>query len=75
VNVDVAQFKQQAAEHAVEFVDESKLSPALGTRWSVPVEVVPFGWRSQAAYLESLGAQPVLRRNSDGLLSRPTRAI
>jgi ribose 5-phosphate isomerase A len=47
-------------------VDESKLSPALGTHWSVPVEVTPFGWRSQATYLESLGAEPVLRRNRDG---------
>jgi ribose 5-phosphate isomerase A len=47
-------------------VDESKLSPVLGTRRPVPVEVVPFGWRSQAAYLESLGARPTLRRNDDG---------
>ena len=56
----------QASRREIIAVDESKLSPALGTRWSVPVEVVPFGWRSQAAYLESLGAQPLLRRNSDG---------
>ena len=42
-------------------VDESKLSPVLGTQWAVPVEVVPFGWRTQAAYLESLGAQVHLR--------------
>lgn len=56
----------QASRREIIVVDESKLSPALGTRWPVPVEVVPFGWRSQAAYLESLGAQPVLRRNSDG---------
>ncbi|MFB0537290.1 MAG: ribose-5-phosphate isomerase RpiA [Anaerolineae bacterium] len=56
----------QASRREIIVVDESKLSPALGTLWSVPVEVVPFGWRSQAAYLESLGAQPVLRRNSDG---------
>ena len=58
----------QASRREIIVVDESKLSPALGTHWPVPVEVTPFGWRSQAAYLESLGAQPVLRLNSDGSL-------
>ena len=55
----------QASRREIIVVDESKLSPALGTHWPVPVEIVPFSWRSQAAYLESLGAQPVLRLNSD----------
>jgi ribose 5-phosphate isomerase A len=32
----------------------------------VPVEIVPFGLRAQAAYLESLGAQPILRHSDDG---------
>jgi len=58
----------QASRREMIVVDESKLSPALGTRWSVPVEVVPFGWRSQAAYLEALGARLVLRQNTDGTL-------
>ena len=56
----------QASRREIIVVDESKLSPALGTHWPVPVEVTPFGWRSQAAYLESLGAQPILRLNKDG---------
>jgi ribose 5-phosphate isomerase A len=56
----------QASRREIIVVDESKLSPALGTHWPVPVEVVPFGWRTQAAYLESLGAQPVLRLSDDG---------
>jgi len=56
----------QASRREIIVVDESKLSPALGTRWPVPVEVAPFSWRSQTAYLESLGARPVLRRDSDG---------
>jgi ribose 5-phosphate isomerase A len=34
----------------------------------VPVEVVPFGSRSQAAYLESLGAEVVPRQDSNGAL-------
>ena len=56
----------QASRCEIIVVDESKLSPALGTHWPVPVEIVPFGWRTQVAYLESLGAQPILRQNSDG---------
>jgi ribose 5-phosphate isomerase A len=51
----------QASRREIIIVDESKLSPMLGTHWAVPVEVIPFGWRTQAAYLESLGAQIRLR--------------
>jgi len=47
-------------------VDESKLSPRLGTRHVLPVEVLPFGWRSPASYLEALGAKYVVRRTADG---------
>lgn len=56
----------QASRREIIMVDETKLSPALGTHWAVPVEVVPFGWRTQAAYLESLGAHPSLRLRGDG---------
>lgn len=47
-------------------VDDSKLSPRLGTRHGLPVEVLPFGWRSVARYLESLGAKYVVRQTPDG---------
>ena len=56
----------QASRREIIIVDESKLSPALGTHWAVPVEVVAFGWRTQAAYLESLGALVHLRTRDDG---------
>lgn len=58
----------QASRREIIVVDESKLSPALGTRRLLPVEVIPFGWRSQAVYLESLGARVSVRRNADGAL-------
>jgi len=45
-------------------IDDSKLSPKLGTRWSLPVEVVPFGWRTQVGYLETLGAKVTLRQQN-----------
>ena len=56
----------QSSRREIIIVDESKLSPALGTHWAVPVEVIPFGWRTQAAYLENLGARVNLRPGEDG---------
>lgn len=56
----------QASRREIIVVDESKLSPALGTHSTVPVEVVTFGWRSQMEYLRSMGAQVSLRREGDG---------
>jgi ribose 5-phosphate isomerase A len=56
----------QASRRVLIAVDESKLSPRLGTRWPVPVEVAPFGWRTQARYLENLGAQVKLRQTAIG---------
>jgi ribose 5-phosphate isomerase A len=50
-----------ASRREIIIVDESKLSPVLGTHWALPVEVIPFGWRTQAAYLESLGAEVRVR--------------
>jgi ribose 5-phosphate isomerase A len=57
----------QASRREIIVVDGSKLSPALGTHWAVPVEVVRFGWRALASYLEALGARPVLRQGTDGV--------
>ena len=55
----------QATERLIIVVDESKLSDQLGTTWAVPVEVFPFGWHSQAAFLQELGATVVLRQAGD----------
>ena len=51
----------QATARLVIVVDESKLVDRLGAAWAVPVEVIPFGWQSQAAWLKSLGGAPTLR--------------
>ena len=56
----------QASDREIIVVDDSKLSACLGTKHSLPIEVSPFGWRSQLRYLESLGAHPTIRKNSDG---------
>ena len=54
-----------ATERLVIVVDESKLVDRLGTRSPLPVEVVPFGWRTVVPAIEALGGEPALRR-SDG---------
>ena len=63
----------QASLREIIVVDESKLSPALGTHCAVPVEVIPFGWKSQLAYLQSLGAEVTVRKangRSNGAIFR-----
>ena len=56
----------QASRRELIVVDASKLSPRLGTRWPVPVEVLPFGWHSQSLYLTRLGAHVTRREGRDG---------
>ncbi|MBZ0280644.1 MAG: ribose-5-phosphate isomerase RpiA [Anaerolineae bacterium] len=56
----------QASRREIIVVDESKLVPALGTRWAVPIEVLPFGHGSQIKFLESLGASVQMRKKPDG---------
>ncbi len=43
-----------------------KRTPALGTRFKLPVEVVPVGWRHTAERLRPLGLDPTLREDDGG---------
>ena len=56
----------QATRREIIVVTEEKLSPNLGMKWAVPVEVLQFGLGSQKAFLQSLGARVSLRIK-DGL--------
>jgi len=58
----------QNSRRVVIVCDDSKLSPRLGTRRAVPVEVLSFGWHSQLRYLESLGARVTVRQSGSGSL-------
>src|SRR3954453_1732977 len=58
----------QASRREIIIVDASKPSPKLGTKWALPVEVIPFGWDSQRLFLEALGAEVTVRQTSDGQL-------
>jgi ribose 5-phosphate isomerase A len=55
----------RASRFNVFVVDESKLSSALGTRFAVPVEVLPFGHGATRALLTHFG-EPRLRHVRDG---------
>ncbi len=56
----------QATAREIIVVDESKLSARLGTLHVLPIEVLPFGWRSQARFIESLGGKWIVRATADG---------
>jgi ribose 5-phosphate isomerase A len=51
----------QASRRNIIIVDESKWSPLLGTKWAVPIEVVPIARRTEQIYLESIGGSVTLR--------------
>ncbi len=57
----------QASKRQVIVVDEAKLSPQLGAKWAVPIEVITFGWRTQFEFLESLGANVTLRETNSNM--------
>lgn len=56
----------QASKREIIMVDESKLSPKLGIKWAVPVEVLEYGLHSQSDYIETIGGKPILRQR-DGV--------
>lgn len=52
-----------ASKQLIIIADESKLVSQLGEKTPVPVEVIPFGWKSTALHLERLGCRATLRDN------------
>lgn len=56
----------QNSKRNVVIIDESKLSDALGSKYFLPVEVIPFAVEAEKRFLESLGAKVSLRLNDDG---------
>jgi ribose 5-phosphate isomerase A len=54
-----------ASRRYVIIVDSAKLVERLGERFPLPVEVVPFGWRTHLDAIRTLGAEPVLRTDRD----------
>ncbi|MCI0454442.1 MAG: ribose 5-phosphate isomerase A [Candidatus Dadabacteria bacterium] len=56
----------QSSRRNIIIVDENKLSPRLGTHFSLPLEVIPFAWKPEANYVSSLGADVTLRKSNEG---------
>lgn len=54
------------ARRLVIVVDEGKLSPRLGMKCPVPVEIVPFEAEVHLRWLDSLGSRAEFYRHSDG---------
>lgn len=55
----------QATRRNIIIVDESKLAPRLGTKWALPVEVVPFARPAEERFMASIGAAVTLRSKDD----------
>ena len=53
----------QASRRNIIIVDESKLSSQLGTKWALPIEVVPFACKTEQIFLESIGGFVTLRED------------
>ncbi|MCC2641207.1 MAG: rpiA [Nitrospira sp.] len=54
-----------AAKRFIVMVDHTKLVPALGGSFPLPIEVVPFGWGSSARHIERVsGGKAVLRERN-----------
>jgi ribose 5-phosphate isomerase A len=51
----------QASSRNIIIVDDSKVSSKIGSKFAVPVEVLPFAWNTESAFISLLGAKPVLR--------------
>jgi ribose 5-phosphate isomerase A len=60
----------QASRRTVFIVDQSKLSPRLGSHWPLPVEVIHFAVKRIENYLTSIGASVELRQTTEDNLFR-----
>lgn len=56
----------QASRELVVIIDAAKEVERLGTRASLPVEVVPFAWKVHLPLLSELGAEAEFRRDDEG---------
>ena len=55
----------RAARKFIVIVDQAKHRPQLGLPFPLPVEVIPFGWRTTQRHVEQWGWQARLRQKAD----------
>jgi ribose 5-phosphate isomerase A len=56
----------QASRRNIIIIDDSKISPQLGSKWAVPIEIISFALPTIVDFLRLLGAAVSLRKNEDG---------
>ena len=56
----------RASDQFIVLVDQSKMVDRIGTRFPIPVEVMPFAWQLVKQQLKEAGGQGELRKNSNG---------
>lgn len=56
----------QASKRFVIIIDESKYSAKLGTKFAVPVEILPYAMPLEMKYLKDLGAGIKIRKMTNG---------
>jgi len=54
----------KVAQQFIVIVDQAKQVQSLGLHFPLPVEIVPFGWRTTQRHLENLGWQSPLRQKA-----------
>ncbi|MCY4400456.1 MAG: ribose-5-phosphate isomerase RpiA [Gemmatimonadetes bacterium] len=64
----------QASRRMIVIVDDTKIVDRLGQTAPVPVEVVPFEFASHLVWFTRLGADPVIRRDGEGVMYRTDNA-
>ena len=57
-----------AARRFIVMVDQTKLVPALGGTFPLPIEVVPFGWGSTARHIERASGGTAVLRERGGVV-------
>lgn len=56
----------QASRREIIMIDKSKFSDKLGTKHSLPIEIVQFGWQRQLDFVTMLGGKATLRTDANG---------
>lgn len=60
----------QASKEEIIIIDENKFSDILGTKWYVPIEVIPFALNAEVEFLKSLNVAVNIRLNNDESIFR-----
>jgi len=60
----------QASRKNIIIVDESKVTGILGSKWALPIEVIPFAAEIEKRFLQTQGATVQLRKTNSGDIFR-----